>query len=506
MKADQQDKFRKLSNTAKYRTILVSAALFLAFDLGVLLPNFMVSSSLKRDAVKINLAGRQRMLSQRMTKSLLQVKLVQSTEKGWSNYKQELALTTKLFDETLAGFDVGKTVTGGDGKPTTLEAVTDAKSKQIIQEAKTIWEPYKQKLLLIANSKDALPQAVLQDAIAYGSQSNLKLLDLMNQLTTEQQQIADNKASILQIVQTGGLFLALINFFILLSHTLRKLKDSDAAIQKANIEIYDLSKRLESDNMRMKAELDWTREIQKMILPKQQDLAQAADLEIAEFMQPANDIGGDYYDILCHEDRVKIGIGDVTGNGLESGLLMLMVQTAIRTLLTSNETDTTKFLATLNRAVYHSVQRMDSDKNMSLCLLDYHQGKIRISGQHEEMLVVRRGGLIQRVDTADLGFPIGLEEDITKFVAYADIHLYPGDTVVLYTNGLTEAENNKKAPYSLKRLMQIIKENWQKSSEEIKDAVVGDLKEFMGGSVPIDDITLLVLKRRHDSGEQGERE
>jgi phosphoserine phosphatase RsbU/P len=115
------------------------------------------------------------------------------------------------------------------------------------------------------------------------------------------------------------------------------------------------------------------------------------------------------------------------------------------------------------------------------------------------MLVVRRGGLIQRVDTADLGFPIGLEEDITDFVAYADIHLYPGDTVVLYTDGLTEAGNDQKVAYGLKRLMQVLKESWQDSAEDIKQAVVNDLREFIGTQVPLDDITLLVLKRKHDS-------
>jgi phosphoserine phosphatase RsbU/P len=498
MKADKKNKSHTLIHNSKYRTILISAALFLAFDLGVLLPNFIVSSSLKRDAVKINLSGRQRMLSQRMTKSLLQVKLFKSTEKGWNNYKDELALSTKLFDETLSGFEVGKDVTGGDGKPVFVEAVSGTKEKQIIRDAKEIWEPYKEKLKKITNSKDALPEAFLEDAIAYASQSNLKLLDLMNQLTTEQQQIADNKASILQIVQTAGLFLALINFFVLLSHSLRKLRDSDAVIEKANAEIYDLNKRLEADNVRIKAELDWTREVQKMILPKQEDLDKIPDLDIAGFMQPASDIGGDYYDVISHEGRVKIGIGDVTGNGLESGMLMLMVQTAMRTLLTSNETDPKKFLGILNQTIYHSAQRMNTDKNMSLCLLDYQNGKIRISGQHEEMLVVRRGGLIQRVDTADLGFTIGLEEDITKFVAYADIHLYPGDAVVLYTDGLTEAHNSNKTPYGLKRLMQIIKENWQKSSEEMKQAVVDDLRQYMGTQVPLDDITLLVLKRKHE--------
>ncbi|WP_281256996.1 PP2C family protein-serine/threonine phosphatase, partial [Brunnivagina elsteri] len=124
---------------------------------------------------------------------------------------------------------------------------------------------------------------------------------------------------------------------------------------------------------------------------------------------------------------------DVTGHGLESGMLMLMVQTAVRTLLINNETNPSKFLDTINRTIYHNAQRMNTDKNMTLSLLDYHDGKLRVSGQHEEILVIRRGGLVQRVDTVDLGLPIGLEEEIYEFIGYADIHLYPGDLVVLYT-------------------------------------------------------------------------
>ncbi|HBB31884.1 MAG TPA: serine/threonine protein phosphatase, partial [Cyanobacteria bacterium UBA9273] len=75
--------------------------------------------------------------------------------------------------------------------------------------------------------------------------------------------------------------------------------------------------------------------------------------EIAGFMEPASEVGGDYYDVLYHNGTVKIGIGDVTGHGLESGVLMLMVQTAVRTLLEVNETDSKKFLDVLNRTIYN---------------------------------------------------------------------------------------------------------------------------------------------------------
>jgi phosphoserine phosphatase RsbU/P len=489
-------KFKGFLNKTKYRTILLSAALFLTFDLGVLLPNIVVSSQLKRDAVKINLAGRQRMLSQRITKALLQVKSAQQSNQGFTRYQDELALTSKLFDDTLLGFDVGKQVSGGNGNPVYLEAVEGEKAKGIISQAKEIWTAYKQKISLITASKDAVPPNILDDAIAYADQNNLKLLDLMNQLTTEQQNITDTKANTLQVIQTIGLFLALINFFVLLSHSLRKLKEGDAQIEKASAEIAALNEQLKQDNIRMKNELDITREIQRLILPTADELAQIPDLDVAGFMQPASEVGGDYYDVVYHNGQVKIGIGDVTGHGLESGMLMLMVQTAVRTLLVNNETDPKKFLDTLNRTIYSNVMRMNSEKNMTLCLVDYHDGKIRVSGQHEEILIVRRGGLVQRVDTIDLGFPIGLEEDISQFIAYADIQIYPGDAVVLYTDGITEAEDKNKVQYGIKRLMEVIKENWQQSAEEIKQAVVDNLWEHMGTEKPLDDITLVVLKRK----------
>lgn len=274
-----------------------------------------------------------------------------------------------------------------------------------------------------------------------------------------------------------------------------KVVQRTTQLESASQEILALNGRLENENIRMKMELDLTRQVQKKILPKPEELSQITDLDIAGFMQPATEIGGDYYDILQQDGRVKIGIGDVTGHGLESGMLMLMVQTAVRTLLENNETDPQQFLNPLNRTIYHNVQRMDSEKNMTLCLLDYENGKVRMDGQHEEILVVRKGGMIQRIDTVDLGFPIGLEKEITQFIAYADIQLFPGDTIVLYTDGITEAENVNNEQYGLKRLINVIKENWQEAAEKIKQTVIDDLWQFIGEQQLLDDVTLVVLKQ-----------
>ena len=275
-------------------------------------------------------------------------------------------------------------------------------------------------------------------------------------------------------------------------------KEAEVAIAQANWEITQLNDRLKAENLRLGTELDITRRLQQMLLPKEQELSQITGLDIAGFMEPATEVGGDYYDVLQHQGGVKIGIGDVTGHGLESGVLMIMVQTAVLTLLETNETDPRKFFDVLNRTIYRNVQRMESEKNLTLVLLDYQGDQLHLSGQHEEIIVVRAGGKIERVDTIDLGFPIGLEEDITAFVAQAQLQLNPGDVVVLYTDGITEAENLERVRYGLERLCQVISRSWQRPAREIRQAVIEDVRRHIGTQKVYDDITLLVMKRKQN--------
>jgi serine phosphatase RsbU (regulator of sigma subunit) len=256
------------------------------------------------------------------------------------------------------------------------------------------------------------------------------------------------------------------------------------------------ARQLAAENSRMSGELDITRRIQQMILPNPEELQQVPGLDIAGFMQPTNEVGGDYYDVMQSNGLVKIGIGDVTGHGLESGVLMLMIQTAIRTLLENQETDSTKFLNTLNRVIYNNARRMNSQKNLSLSLLDYQSGLVKLSGQHEEILVVRADGQVSRLDTVDLGFFLGLLPDISDFVNQAEVQLQPGDGIVLYTDGITEAENSAKDYYGLERLCQVVSKNWHQSAEGVRQAVIEDVQRYIGEQEVRDDITLLILKQQ----------
>ena len=237
---------------------------------------------------------------------------------------------------------------------------------------------------------------------------------------------------------------------------------------------------LQSDNLRMRKELEMLRQMQRMILPTPEELATIEALEIAGYMEPADEVGGDYYDILYTDNLVTIAIGDVTGHGLESGILMVMTQTAIRTLKEIQELDPVKFLDVLNRTIYKNVQRMNSEKNLTLVVLTYSEGKVSISGQHEETIIVRNGGQTERINTMNLGFPIGLEEEIIDFIDHTTIELNTGDGIVLYTDGIPEAYSMDKKQYGIEKLCEVISENWHRSAEEIKQAIIDDLKQHIG--------------------------
>ena len=262
----------------------------------------------------------------------------------------------------------------------------------------------------------------------------------------------------------------------------------------ANREINSLNQRLTVENYRMSSELAVTRKLQEMILPRTKELNSIEELDIVGFMEPADEVGGDYYDVLQQHGRIKIGIGDVTGHGLESGVIMIMVQTAIRTLLINGEGNPVKFLSTVNQTIYENLQRMNCDKSLSLILMDYHDNKLYLSGQHESVIVIRANGEIEIIDTDSLGFPIGLTDEITEFIFEVEIYLNLGDIVLLYTDGIPEAENQSKQHYGLKRLIKLISEAHKKPIDQIREIVIKDVREFIGSHKVYDDMGLLGLR------------
>jgi len=269
-------------------------------------------------------------------------------------------------------------------------------------------------------------------------------------------------------------------------------------LEQANNEITKLNNILKQENLRLSAEVEVARRLQQMVLPKETELKTIKELDIAAYMKPADEVGGDYYDVLTSDDnRVKIGIGDVTGHGLESGVLMLMVQTAIRTLLVSGLQKSESFYDTINRVMYQNIKRIDANKNLTLSLLDYdnQENTFQLTGQHEDVIIIKHDGRVEIVSTNDLGLPIGLKEDITAFISKVKISLEPNDVLLLYTDGITEAMNIDNVQYGMKRLIEVVSKAHHKSADAIKRVIIEDVMLYIGKQKIFDDITLVVIKK-----------
>jgi len=267
-------------------------------------------------------------------------------------------------------------------------------------------------------------------------------------------------------------------------------------LANANAEITALNARLESENLRLGAELDVARHIQMMVLPKSKELGTIQQIEVAGYMSPADEVGGDYFDVLQSGDRIKVGIGDVTGHGLESGVLMLMVQSVARALQEQGAGDPKEFLEVLNRSIYKNIERTETDKHLSLAFLDYADSKVTVSGQHEEVLVLRGDDVVERIDTVNLGFPIGLENEIGPFVDTKELPFGSGDIIVLHTDGVTEAESPSGELFGIDRLCESASRHRGGSADEIKDGIISDLMAHIGTQKVHDDITLVVMRHR----------
>jgi sigma-B regulation protein RsbU (phosphoserine phosphatase) len=127
--------------------------------------------------------------------------------------------------------------------------------------------------------------------------------------------------------------------------------------------------------------------------------------------------------------------------------------------------------------------------------LDYQSGQLRLSGQHKAVLIVRQGGQVELFDP-DNAPPFDFEDNLANFPTQASVRLQPGDGVVLYTDGLTSAENVAGQSYPLERLCEVISQQWAQSAEVIKQAVIADVRQHIGTQKVQNDLTLLVIKQR----------
>lgn len=262
-----------------------------------------------------------------------------------------------------------------------------------------------------------------------------------------------------------------------------------AGIAFANARHLEEAKRRE----RLSEELKIASRIQRKLLPETAPLIQG--LEIAGRTIPAEEVGGDLYDFfVAPTGELFISVGDVSGKGAGAGIVMASTRALLRAYC-EREGRTDKLLVALNRAL---VRDLEKGSFVSLLLLRWSPATKTLAyagAGHEHLLVQRaRTGAIERLRSG--GVVLGLSPDLEGRVEEKPLELEPGDQVVLYTDGATEAASPEGEELGLDRLAAIVTEARGRAPADMVEHVIGRVHAFAGvGHPPRDDLTVVALRR-----------
>lgn len=246
----------------------------------------------------------------------------------------------------------------------------------------------------------------------------------------------------------------------------------------------------EPERRQLEAELEFSSEIQKALLPQQ--APSIPGLEIGAFSRPAQIIGGDYFDFF----RFKSGayglvIADVAGKGFSSSLLMSSLQTALLTLVADSDS-VPDVIRRINNYFLHNV-KLTTFVTLFIGQYDPEQRTLTYSNAgHNPPLLYRPNGKAPLTWLSPTGAAVGVMEEYT--LRSERITLQPDDILLLYTDGVTELTDPAEQFFGTDRLADLIVANAGLSAQELVAALRKGLNEFNGNAAPADDVTIVAAR------------
>ncbi|HET6438858.1 MAG TPA: PP2C family protein-serine/threonine phosphatase [Anaeromyxobacter sp.] len=239
-------------------------------------------------------------------------------------------------------------------------------------------------------------------------------------------------------------------------------------------------------------EMEVAKRIQTALLPEDR---RVGPYQIAARMVTAAEVGGDYYDLIDAGDgRHWIAIGDVSGHGVESGLVMMMTQTSILSLVRENPPRTpAQVFREVNGVLWQNISRMKASRYMTLNVVRLDQEGFTLAGKHQDVLVWRRGRGVEVV--ANEGCWIGLVPDTGPHAPDLFVPMAAGDLALFFTDGATEARGPGGDMYGEERLAAALSRVAGLPLEDALTALFADLSTFRMGRELDDDVTLLLVRR-----------
>ena len=249
----------------------------------------------------------------------------------------------------------------------------------------------------------------------------------------------------------------------------------------------------ETERQKDRKEMEIARTVQTQVLPRFPE----DDVYIfSAHMTPAEQVGGDYYDFERIDSTRWFAIGDVTGHGLHSGLMMLMAQTAFGTYLSRERApDVAELFCVMNSILHKNIVDRTRQNLFMTCttFCADDDGLVRFAGKHEDIMVYRAArNTVERIPTD--GVWLAMVADVTEMTEIFELRLEPGDIMVLYTDGVIECRNAEGEQFDRERLMQIIQTEASRGVEPLRDAIVRACFDFMARQE--DDLTLMIAGRR----------
>jgi serine phosphatase RsbU (regulator of sigma subunit)/anti-sigma regulatory factor (Ser/Thr protein kinase) len=269
-------------------------------------------------------------------------------------------------------------------------------------------------------------------------------------------------------------------------------KDPAMAIDLIQLSIKRFIENLKAETAareRIESELRIAQEIQASMLPSV--FPQRKEFEIFAMMDPAKEVGGDFYDFFfVDEKRLCFVIGDVSGKGVPAALFMAIAKTLIKTEAKQG-LSTDEVLSVVN-----SILAQDNQTCLFVtvfcAILNIETGDIEFAnGGHNPPLVCTSSGCYNYMKMA-CGFVIGVMDNMK--CENQRLSLKPGDTIFLYTDGVTEAMDPQKLQYGEDRLKEVLSSNQQKDIKELINIMRQDVLTFAKGAQQSDDITMLALR------------
>ena len=242
------------------------------------------------------------------------------------------------------------------------------------------------------------------------------------------------------------------------------------------------------EKQRLQEELNLAREIQQGLLTSDFDLD--SGWAIYGSNVPSREVGGDYFDVIKMEDgRIGVAIADVSGKGAGASLLMSNLQASLRALI-NVEPDLGLLVKRINKILFENTSA-DKFITFFIGIIDPVSRKLTFcNAGHNPPLMFSTAGKVRQLEEG--GLIIGILEDSEYETDSVD--LAAGDKIVMYTDGITEAENDSDEEFGESRLITHVQANLSKNPEELVNSIIDEVKEFAPDISSQDDVTLLILE------------